>query len=682
MTFKEIDLKHTYDSSSSNLVEDFFIPVLKKSVLYQRGVGYFTSGWLKKASEGIISIVNNSGKIQFITSPILNKDDLEALAIGCKAMSEDSVYKALEVNISEIEKELDINTKNALAWLIADGILEFRLALPRNKLDGGDFHSKFGVFTDSQNNKIAFSGSYNDTVHANINFEEITVFSSLNDTFAEIIKAKEVLFNRIWENTDPNIQVYKVPNAIKDKLIKFQNSERPYKKPEKNKFLKQTISPREYQKKAMDSWANNNYKGILEMATGTGKTKTALFALRKLIDSYKVLVIISCPSKSLVDQWFKECVEFNHLPIIAYSDNYKWKDQLANKVSNLNMGIISYQIVINTHNNLKSDSLKKIIKKLNTKIKTLLIGDECHHLGTFDIAKKAFKVASFSLGLSATPSRFFDQDGSETIEKLFGEIIFSFPLKEAIGKFLCEYEYYIHVVNLTEDEKEEYIELSNKINRFFGRSCNLENEIKSNSRLQILLLKRSNILKKAQNKVLKLQELLNRKKEEFNLALIFCHPDVRELNIVAKMLSDSGIISRRFTGEESLEQRNQTIDDFINKKIQVITSMNIFNEGIDVPETKEAFILSSSSNPMEYIQRRGRVLRKPKSYNKEKAIIHDFLVIPPVSDDPEIKKHDKRIIKKEIERFQYFAEDALNKYREKIKLQNILEDLGYKKYYN
>lgn len=660
------------DSSTSNLLDDFFNPVLKEAISYDRGVGFFTSGWLTATAKGIIPLIENGGKIRFITSPILDERDYESMRLGDKAKIDQVIYSALERNIAQLETDLAEDVRNALSWLVADGLLEFKFAVPTKKLEGGDFHVKFGIFRDSTANRIAFTGSYNDSAHANLNFEELTIFKSFDSTSIPVIEQKERLFERLWQGVDPNIDIYSITETIRNKILRLRDAPtRPYNCPQyTQQKLKPTapvgIKPFDHQREAIDAWEKAGRKGILEMATGTGKTKTSFFAIIELLESTSnLLTVIACPQKSLAVQWTKECQEFNMKYILASSDNNKWKDELADILSKTNLGMEKYYAVVCTHETIKSESFHKTFSRLNkNKVKSLLVADECHHLGAIEAREKAFSDFDYKLGLSATPSRLYDKEGSAFVESYLGQIIYKFPLKKAIETgILCGYEYYAHPVYLTDEEAEEYLKISLKISRLFASSNsqeNLENIFKKDTSFQNLIYMRANVLKKASMKLEKLRELLSGRRGSIQHAVVFCAPDTDELEKAAQLLSEQHIAAHRFTGSESTEERESILKEFNCGNYQVITAMNIFNEGIDVPNAREAFFLSSSSNPAEFVQRRGRVLRKPKTSQKDKAILHDFIVLPPVNEISKITRFEKQMIRKELQRFYIFAEDAVN----------------------
>ena len=220
MTFSDLDnIPKILDSSNHSLAKDFFIPVLSEAITYDRGVGYFTSGWLKEISQAVIPLVERGGKIRLLTSTNLNNDDLDAILLGSEAEENEIIYQALFRSIEQLKTDLEEDTRVALSWLIADRIMDIKIVIPKNKLSGGDFHVKFGIIKDIDNSKIMFMGSYNDTAHANINYEELVIFNSFEENSIGIIQQKEMLFQRIWENKDLNLRIVNVPDFAMENFL-------------------------------------------------------------------------------------------------------------------------------------------------------------------------------------------------------------------------------------------------------------------------------------------------------------------------------------------------------------------------------------------------------------------------------------------------------------------------------
>ena len=326
MSLRDLGIPIALTTSKDDLVENFFIPLLSNSIYYDRGVGFFSSSWLRETFTGMQEFAINGGKARWITSPILAKADWDAIQLGDKAKNVEILKIAIINQINRFAEKTNENTLITLAWMIADGIIEFKLAKPRNKLSS-EFHAKIGIFTDDKGNSISFDGSYNDSENGLHNYESIKVFQSWDHT-SEYVTLEKQLFKDLWNNDDPNIEVFDIPSAIKNEIIQLRkNSKRPYIKPKWiisdqlnndseliNDFpIKPAeIELRPYQLEAIDNWKGNDYKGILEMATGTGKTITALVATTKLIEnSPRLIIIILCPYIHLAQQWMEETLKFH-----------------------------------------------------------------------------------------------------------------------------------------------------------------------------------------------------------------------------------------------------------------------------------------------------------------------------------------------------------------------------------
>lgn len=661
----------TLDTSSGDIIEDFFNPALKCATRYDRGVGFFSAAWLRLAAKGMAVFATNGGRARWVTSPILSEADWEALRQGDEARQDSILKKSLQINIENLENTLEHETLSALAWMVADGILDFKLALPGNKLDRGEFHDKFGVFTDVEGNQVSFNGSYNDSVQGTRNYESIKIFSSWEPILSLLVDADVKRFERLWKNEDPNVRVFNLPDAAKEQIIKLRTQERPYPNPQPKiveplpeweskrpatPLIPKVIELRDYQTEAIDAWFSSDCRGLLEMATGTGKTITALAASVRLYEKGKRLaLVISVPYQHLVDQWNDESQLFGYRPILAYQSRSRWIDDLNQQIMDFNLGYRDVISVITTHTTFCSPDFQKSIAKLQEPV--MMLADEAHHLGA-ERARQSYPVhIPYRLALSATPDRWFDDEGTACLRKYFGETVFSFSLEEAIGVSLTPYYYHPYLVSLTSEEMEQYEELSAKIAKVAGRDD--ENAQQS---LKILLMRRAELLNKAANKLEVLSGLIDQQRE-IEHALFYCAPG--QIDEVLRLLGlDKGLLVHRFTAEEGTVERQRLLSDFTNGELQALVAMKCLDEGVDVPSTKMAFFLASSSNPREFVQRRGRVLRMAPG--KEYSVIHDLIAVPPTSwhaskDSPSFKV-ERTIVRRELERFKEFAGPALNKH--------------------
>ena len=458
--------------------------------------------------------------------------------------------------------------------------------------------------------------------------------------------------------------------------------------------------PRDYQKKALDAWIENKYKGFFAMATGTGKTITSLNCLLHLYreeGSYKCLILV--PTISLVDQWKKECTRFGFRNIIKISSKERgWKDAVMRIVTNsyFNVKNISYVIIATYASFAKSETCSRIEE---LPASTLLIADEAHNMGS-TLMLKAMKRVVFQrrIGLSATPHRQYDPQGNRSINDFFGikdHYTFEYSMAEAIEKgVLCKYRYFPHVVNLNEDEMEQYLILSKQIAKFFHDDTEMFDD---DPVLTALLLKRKRIIHKAVNKLVKFKEIINnlyREKGNLKYTMIYAPegvcPDDSYYNVVDDRdeIDDSGdeipLINlytmlvaetnkyttvEQFTARET--DRDRILRDFAKGVTDVLVAMKCLDEGVDVPRAENAIFCASTGNPRQFIQRRGRILRIHE--DKSMANIHDLVVVPYVDYDIESFNMERSLLKRELQRVSDFAKIATNSSHTENVLKDIIE---------
>ncbi len=659
-------------TSTENLAEQFYQPALAASTQYDRGVGFFSSGWLRMVSRGLAQFAANGGRARIITSPILDAHDWEALQQGDEARHQPFLQQTILKNIVALTQQLEKDTLSALAWMVADEILTFKLAVPQKQLAGGDFHDKIGVFTDQAGNRLAFNGSPNESMRGFINSESITIYPSWRGADSEeYIEGIADYFERLWANENENVRVYSLPEAAKESILRLREGARPYPIPAwlvQNRVnesssayqaakphIPDQITLRPYQEEAIDAWFAHNGRGLFEMATGTGKTITALAASARLYaQKGRLAVIIAVPYQHLVDQWQDEAALFGYKPILAYQSKRNWFDRLNHDIVEFNGGYRSFISVITTHSTFASRDFQATIARLNEP--ALLIADEAHHLGAEQSRQNYPHHVSYRLALSATPDRWFDDEGSLALRDYFGETVFSFTLEQAIGVSLTPYYYYPHLVELSDEEMVEYESLSLKIARLMGNE-----DGEAEAPLKMLLIKRARLLNTAVNKLDTLADLIDQERY-IEHTLFYCAP--RQIDDVLKLVGwDKGILVNQFTAEENPAERRQLLASFANGDLQALAAMKCLDEGVDVPSTRTAYFLASSSNPREFIQRRGRILRKAP--NKEHSIIHDLIAVPPVtfSNTSPAFSAERSIVRRELQRFKEFANPALNKHQ-------------------
>jgi superfamily II DNA or RNA helicase len=673
MSFEKLKIRSSYESDESNsILNELYNPVLKNAKSYKRSVGYFNSKLLLHLVEGLEGLINNSGTFQLIVSPQLDQEDIEAINDGyaLKDLVSDKLVNELNKLYYTLE---DIDNLILLKQLIKNGFLEIKVALLKNK---GIYHEKIGIFADMEDKKIAFNGSLNETYAALFNnYESIDVFRSWIPSEYQRIIEKEVKFDELWNNNNKYVDVLEFPTAVIDKIIKKNKKNIPLQKEvfsdyqikdEGPKLLDKSLKYRDYQLKAILEWKKNNYRGIFSMATGTGKTLTAIGALVHLWNniSEPLFTIIICPYTHLVEQWIEDLERFNIKSIIAYGQ-YKWENDLKNEVRSISHGLKNYSCVITTNSTYSTDRFQKTINKI--KVKQVIIVDEVHNFGAKKIRDMFIDKIEYRLALSATPKRYFDEEGTNDIIEYFDKIVFELSLRDAIEKdFLTKYYYFPVLVYLNDDEYEEYKEITLKIAKCYVSSSNEDSVSDS---LTSLLIKRARILNLAESKIDCFKKLIDSRTGSYN-NLVYCAAgkqknDKRQIDVITDILGNElNMDIRRFTSQEKKDARSRIIEDFSNNSTQCIVAIKCLDEGVNIPSIETAYILASSGNEKEFIQRRGRVLRKYPG--KKFAKIYDFVVLPRVIKDvpfieDKLKNIDKRIINKELARMKEFTDLSINK---------------------
>lgn len=408
---------------------------------------------------------------------------------------------------------------------------------------------------------------------------------------------------------------------------------------------------RDYQKIAAENFELNKFKGILEMATGTGKTITSLFIAKNYFEvKGRIFLIILVPYTHLINQWEKNCEDLNFkLLLKCYGLKSEWKYKLEKKVRDFNIGISDIEVIISTYKTASSTEFNDIISNINSN--GFLIGDECHYFGIKGLRNNKLDNIDGRLGLSATPDRWWDEEGTEFLREYFGETIYEYDMEEAISNgILTEYNYHPIIVDLEEDEVKRYERLTKMLITALNEKSLDKKEVEEINR------KRSLILSKAKNKKDILYDIFKNKKiESVSHTLIYCAPG--EINEITSKISKMGYRVHRFDSQVDLKERIKILDNFDKGNIQILVAIKCLDEGVDVPSTKEAYFLASTSNPREFIQRRGRILRKYK--NKNLAEIYDFIVFPSNISESLYKN----IVSKELPRFAEFTKYAINKFK-------------------
>ena len=640
-SFKDLRLKSAYDSDEDDVLGDFYIPALAKSVRYDRLAGFFSSSTLAAAAKGMADFIENDGKMRLVTSVEIGEEDKRAM--------EDGTSKPQKVIADAFLKELEMadNLQRdhvaALAWMISQNNLKIKIAIPdKNSL----YHQKVGILYDEENQRITFSGSINESRSAwKENIEEFKVFCDWEPGQEAYGDTDSKTFDKFWSGSARNTMVIDLPTAVRKHILKMA----PRTKKEAVDGIRVFIL-RPYQREAVNRWRKNGHRGILEMATGTGKTKTAVACINQILELHEnasCLVVIACPTKHLIDQWADEFKNKKYRVEKASSDYRNWRNNLAKMPYKLNHNIIENLIIITTHSTFSSEKFIRLMKKCMNK--SMVIVDEAHGAGAKKSRQGLLNNYAYRLGLSATPKRYYDDVGTDVVLDYFGGVIFKYGLDKAIKHgYLAQYEFFPRVAYLTGEEMNKYLKISRQI------AIEKNKRTPDMKKIERLQYARAGIIKSAVNKIDVLTGILE-EIDQLDHCLIYC-ADTRQIQDTFTILNEKGVLFHQFTQNESGDERESLLDEFTSGIKPVLVAIKCLDEGVDVPSAKTAIILASSGNPREFVQRRGRLLRPD---NGKIAKIYDIIALPN-SLPEDLKDSERTLITKETNRLKEFASSSEN----------------------
>ncbi len=706
MSLKDLNIKKEYRSLIDNVVQQFYIPLLKEAILYQRAVGFFSSSSLIEISKGIADMAASGGKIELVASPYLSEEDVEAIKKGYEDRNS-IIERAVLSQLSDDHHDYySMERLNLLSNLIADGVLDIKIAYTEHRHGIGMYHEKMGIITDAQGNKVAFSGSNNESATAMyVNYETMDVYRSWGDeSECERVLLKENAFCSIWNNSEPNIKVLEFPSISQTMIEKYRHKEpnfsvdseqfssRIYTSGQKSQEYSAfpahapqvpvNVKFHDYQLEAITSWVGESYRGIYDMATGTGKTYTGLGSVVKLSEDidYELAAIIVCPYQHLVEQWVEDIRKFNIDPIIGYSSSPQkdWRKRLLRAIQDQKIRKEKrFFCFVCTNATFASSFVQEQISKIKKPI--LLVVDEAHNFGAPTYAKCLDDRFTYRLALSATLDRHGDDDGTALLYDFFGKKCIEYPLGRAIDEDkLTRYKYYPVIVYLNDDEVSKYEQLSYEMSKCL--TTDRKGNTVLNKRGEILAIERARVVAGASEKLDALREYILPYKDSNNI-LVYCgatnvldekadhsntnQADIRQIEAVVSILGNElGMSVSKFTADEDMETRAAIIREYQKDGgLQAIVAIKCLDEGVNIPGIQTAFILASTTNPKEYIQRRGRVLRK--AIGKNFAEIYDFVTLPrPLDSVPSLTQEeanrDLSLVKKELSRLKEFGRLSMN----------------------
>lgn len=690
------EIKSGYDSGFDDILNDFYIPVLKETKYYKRIAGFFSSSSLSVAARGIAGLVANGGHMDLLVSPRLSPEDIEIMKKATFDPQE-IISKVMLLEMENLETLLQRRRIEALGWLMANGHLTIKVAtlyddkgniIDYEKVEeSGLFHIKVGILEDEEGNIITFSGSINETASAWVrNVEEFKVFRYWDEGKRDSAQIDIDKFNSYWNQTVSRVKISELPSAVSEKLIRiaptnFEELEEEIVQEELKevKSAMLNFSPFSYQEEALKVWKRNR-KAIFEMATGTGKTKTAELCIADFIKECETpaVIFIICPQDTLARQWLddikKSGIEWSNY-VIADSSSKGWKEELTYKLLDVSVeraGRKNTLFVYSTFDTYYREAFTSIVKSYKNNSTYFIIGDEVHGLGSARRTVGLLDEYDYRLGLSATPDRWFDEYGTRVITEYFGDDRYCFTIAEALEKknpitgktYLTPYEYIPRFVTLETDELVQYKKLTESIIRGLNRA---KNDKDMADKIENLMFMRADVHKSAKNKLVEFEKILDEIEDDLSDTIIFTSPN--QIDEVENILKRRGVFAKRITKDQgntplkqygNLSERQHIIDMFVNGDCKTLIAIKCLDEGIDIPSAKRAIILASSTNPREYVQRIGRVIRR--SEGKEKAFLYDVIVEPSLGQlEGELKKYEQKIFEKEMVRISEISENAINR---------------------
>ena len=687
------------------LLTVFLKKCLPVSRLYQRAVGFFASSVFGVADLEFAAFFASGGRMELVCSPSLSAADIAAFAEGIYNSRRWANSKSED--IQKLPRES--LGRGLLSWAMATGSLSVQIAVVPGSGSRSIYHEKIGVFVTRNDEIIAFEGSANESSSGYVNnYERVLAHHQASggrpEAAVEVIRQN---FEQLWNNKTPGLEIVPLHEAFRRRLLTVREENDPRRQKQATDDALTMIIPSEiickpprlvlrpYQKAAIQSWFDHGGMGIYAMATGSGKTVTALCSLEAVFQKVgpPLGIIIVAPYLNLVDQWSEEAAKFGLAPINCSGSRSDWVRAVDSAVFLANASKQPLFSLVTTNATFAGEPFQEALSKI--RVRTVLVADEVHNLGARHLQRCLPKRVKLRLGLSATPERWMDEDGTEAIAKYFGDVVFRFDLADALHAdppVLSPYAYHPVLVQLEPDEIEEYVEITRILARYIDspRAEDLSDVVLA------LLLKRARLVACARGKIPALANVI-RPFRDTRFNLIYCgdgrteiesfavraaaevqeSPVFRQVDAVARLLGTEFQMNvATYTAETTKELRSSLIEEFEQGRKQALVAIRCLDEGVDIPQVRRAFILASSSNPRQFIQRRGRVLRCAEG--KDRADIFDFVVVPPidhVNPGTPTFRVLRNLVTKEMARITEFARLAINGPKAYSQLLPILEPL-------
>jgi len=608
-------MKARYRSGEDHLGRDFFARVLKHATLYDRAAGYFSSGALNAWTGGVPGLAARNAKIRLLVAPELSPGDRTALQTAIETSLEAREHTEEELAHRLIDAAINASSPNPtdceraelLAWLIASGMLELRFAWFQGP--GGEelYHEKFGVFTLASGQRISFGGSANETYSAHaVNGERIDVFRSWMTGEENRIQSHADDFAASWDGSS-YIRVRELSERTLKMVRERAPRDRPTPPPKDLPVPEPTTNKWRHQEEAVESFLQAR-RGILEMATGTGKTRTAIKILTKLHETNEVDSAIICTNgNDLLDQWHEEILDW------CAQRGWSCMQFYRKNVDGSSFPVLCDKSALITSRR----NLHGIVKRMtfDQKQRTILIHDEVHGLGepsSQGSLRDQHAPFAYTLGLSATPEREYDEVSTNFIKNEVGDVIFQFGLEEAIERgILVEFDYHVIEFDLTEGDKE-------RIQKVYAKKAARAREGRPMSREEVWI-ELARVYKTAEEKMPSLADYLKSHPDSLDRCIIFAETKEHAEPLYEVLHGLRRTYSQYFDTDES-----SVLERFARGDLDCLVTCHKVSQGIDIPGLRTVILLSSSRALLETIQRLGRCLRTNPAQPDKRALVVDF----------------------------------------------------------
>ena len=602
MGLRDVEYKEDYRSGYDNIVIDLFHPSLAQAREYWRAVGYFSSSALESFGAPLGAFIKHGGRIRLVTSVELSQSDLEAVTRGVSKKR--ICTERLETIIEEQFVEGIGDGVARLGLLLEMERLEIKIAVP--KTGTGIYHEKIGIFLDNED-YVAFSGSSNESRNAFENNREcIDVFPSWRSS--KRAQRKRRHFEEVWQGSDIGVEVFSFPEAVKKKLLRICEEHRP-----DHRKLERKSKKWRHQDEALNVFLAAE-RGIINMATGTGKTRTALEILTALFDQDRIDTAIVCTDgNDLLDQWYGELLGVRKTVGRDIRVFRHFKDSKEIQAFALNPKD-AFLLV-------SRESAASALKQLNEEQgrRTLLVHDEVHGLGSPANRVRLSGLSDhihFRLGLSATPERPYDDDGNRFIEEHIGPVLMTFGLREAIERgILAPFNYFPLPYQPTDDDRARIATIYKK-----KKAREAAGEPMNETELWIEIAR---VYKTSEAKLPVFADFIRDHEELLRRAIVFTETMGYGRSVLEIVHSCRPDFHTYFSGEEQ-----STLQRFARGDLECLITCHRLSEGIDIQSLNTVILFSSEKGQLETIQRIGRSLRINPDDPDKIANIVDFIREP------------------------------------------------------